>query len=70
VAAFSYLQPAIATSLGIWLLGEKLTQTVVIGGALILLGVYLTERERGDDALLQATADDKSKGRESAPQTT
>lgn len=49
VAAFSYLQPVIATSLGIWLLAEKLTWRVVVGGALILAGVYLTERERGEE---------------------
>jgi drug/metabolite transporter (DMT)-like permease len=48
VAAFGYLQPMIATGLGIWLLAEKLTVKVVVGGALILLGVYLTERERND----------------------
>ncbi len=49
VAAFSYLQPVIATALGIWLLSEKLSVRVVTGGALILLGVYLTERERGEE---------------------
>ena len=38
-----------ATALGIWLLGERLTHNVVIGGTLILLGVYLTERERGEE---------------------
>jgi drug/metabolite transporter (DMT)-like permease len=48
VAAFSYLQPVIATGLGIWLLSERLTVKVVVGGAFILLGVYLTERERND----------------------
>ena len=48
-AAFAYLQPGIATALGIWLLGESLTRRVVFGGALILLGVYLTEREREDE---------------------
>ena len=46
VSAFSYLQPVIATALGIWLLAERLTARAVVGGALILLGVYLTERER------------------------
>ena len=51
VAAFSYLQPIIATSLGVLLLAEKLTTAVVIGGALILLGVYLTERERGEESV-------------------
>ena len=48
VAAFSYLQPVLATGLGIWLLAERLTVRVVVGGPLILLGVYLTERERGE----------------------
>lgn len=46
VQAFSYLQPAFGTLLGIMLLGERLTPRVVIGGSVILLGVYLTERER------------------------
>jgi drug/metabolite transporter (DMT)-like permease len=45
VAAFNYLQPVIAAALGVWLLGEALTMQVVLGGILILLGVYLTERE-------------------------
>ena len=45
VAAFAYLQPVIAAALGVWLLGEALTGRVIGGGALILLGVYLTERE-------------------------
>ncbi len=48
VAAFSYLQPVIATAFALWLLAEKLTLGVVAGGVLILLGVYLTERERGE----------------------
>jgi len=49
VAAFSYVQPVIATGLGIWLLAERLTPKVVAGGVLILVGVYLTERERGEE---------------------
>jgi drug/metabolite transporter (DMT)-like permease len=49
VAAFAYLQPMIATSLGIWLLAETLTLPVAIGGGLILFGVYLSERERGEE---------------------
>jgi drug/metabolite transporter (DMT)-like permease len=48
-AAFNYLQPVIASALGIWLLSERLTSKVLIGGALILTGVYLTERERGEE---------------------
>ena len=47
-AAFNYLQPVIASGLGIWLLSERLTSKVLIGGGLILTGVYLTERERGE----------------------
>jgi drug/metabolite transporter (DMT)-like permease len=47
-AAFAYLQPVIAALLGAWLLGEKITPRVVGGGAVILLGVYLAERERGE----------------------
>jgi len=45
-AAFNYLQPVIASALGIWVLPERLTSKVLIGGGLILAGVYLTERER------------------------
>lgn len=48
-AAFNYLQPVIASGLGIWVLSERLTSKVLIGGALILVGVYLTERERGEE---------------------
>jgi len=47
VAAFAYLQPVMAALLGVWLLGERITPKLVAGGALILLGVYLAERERG-----------------------
>jgi len=47
-AAFAYLQPVVAALLGAWLLGEKITTRVVTGGALILMGVYLAERERGE----------------------
>jgi drug/metabolite transporter (DMT)-like permease len=48
VAAFAYLQPVVAALLGAWLLGERITLGVVAGGALILLGVFLAERERGE----------------------
>lgn len=46
-AAFAYLQPVIAALLGIWLLSERVGLDALIGGALILAGVYLTERQRG-----------------------
>lgn len=45
-AAFAYLQPVMAVALGVWLLGERVTSGEFAGGALILLGVYLTERQR------------------------
>jgi drug/metabolite transporter (DMT)-like permease len=48
VAAFAYLQPVVAALLGVWLLSERITSSVVGGGALILLGVFLAERERGE----------------------
>jgi len=56
VSAFSYLQPVIATGLGIWLVSERLTTKVVVGGITILLGVYLTERERGEEKEVNAMA--------------
>ena len=49
VAAFNYLQPVIASALGIWVLSERLTSKGLIGGGLILAGLYLTERERGEE---------------------
>lgn len=50
VAAFAYIQPVIATGLGIWLLHEMLTLKIILGGILIIAGVYITERERGEAA--------------------
>jgi drug/metabolite transporter (DMT)-like permease len=44
VAAFSYLQPVLATVLGVLALGERVTPPLVLGGAIIFSGVYLTER--------------------------
>lgn len=48
VAAFAYLQPLMAALMGVWLLGEKVSLGAVFGGALILFGVYFTERARGE----------------------
>ncbi len=48
VAAFSYLEPVIAAALGIWLLGEKVALGELMGGVLILVGMYLTECEGCD----------------------
>lgn len=44
--AFSYLQPLIATGLAVTLLGEGLNSSLVSGGALVLAGVWVTERAR------------------------
>jgi drug/metabolite transporter (DMT)-like permease len=44
VAAFSYLQPLLATVMAILLLGERPTTGLVSGGALVLLGVFLAEK--------------------------
>lgn len=44
VAAFSYAQPVIAASAGLAVLGEPVTATVAMGGALVLSGVWLTNR--------------------------
>lgn len=44
VAAFSYAQPVIAAVTGLLVLGEPVTGTVAAGGALVLAGVWLTNR--------------------------
>jgi drug/metabolite transporter (DMT)-like permease len=44
VSAFSYLQPLLATLMAIPLLGEHPTKSLVTGGALVLVGVFLAER--------------------------
>jgi len=49
VAAFNYLQPVFASILGVLILSERLTPKVFLGGAMILAGLYLTERERGEE---------------------
>jgi len=48
VAAFNYVEPVIATALGIWLLHDRVGLWGIIGGGMILLGVYFTERERSE----------------------
>ena len=44
VSAFIYLEPVIATLMGVAFLGEQITGTLVAGGTVIFTGVYLTER--------------------------
>ncbi|MFZ0213115.1 MAG: EamA family transporter [Candidatus Acidiferrales bacterium] len=43
LAMFTYVEPPLATLLGVILLGEKLTSMLIVGGGLILAGVYLAE---------------------------
>lgn len=44
VSALSYLQPLLATLMAVPVLGEVITPPLMLGGALILAGVYVTER--------------------------
>lgn len=44
VSAFSYLQPVFATAMGVALLGESLSLSVIAGGLVIFSGVLLAER--------------------------
>ena len=44
VAAFQYLQPVFATLMAVVILGEELTGAAMASGAVILAGVYVTER--------------------------
>lgn len=50
LGAFSYLHPVLTTLLGIGFLGERVTESLLGGGAMVLAGVYLIEsgpREEG-----------------------
>ncbi|TAM80627.1 MAG: DMT family transporter [Acidobacteria bacterium] len=49
VAAFNYIEPVMGTALGVWLLHDKVGLWGILGGGLILLGVYFTEWERGEE---------------------
>jgi O-acetylserine/cysteine efflux transporter len=44
LSAFNYLQPPLATALGVIFLGEPLTSLLLLGGGFILAGVAVTER--------------------------
>ncbi|MGH9397822.1 MAG: DMT family transporter [Terriglobia bacterium] len=41
-AAYIYLSPVIAIGLGVWLLSEIITWKVLVGGGMILFGLFLT----------------------------
>ena len=51
LAATTYIEPVLAMILGAIFLGEHFTPHVLTGGALVLTGVYITERSMGDEAL-------------------
>jgi drug/metabolite transporter (DMT)-like permease len=44
VSAFAYLQPLFATMMALPILDENLSSGIVLGGLLVLAGVWLTER--------------------------
>ena len=44
LSTLAYLQPLVATLLGVIFLGERISVPLVTGGAIIFAGVYLTER--------------------------
>jgi len=46
VAALTYLEPPLATLLAVAWLGENVTYAVLVGGVLVLAGVWVTERSR------------------------
>ncbi len=51
IAAFSYLLPVMATSFGIFLLGEHPSVQLFVGGGLVLAGVYLAETAAAGDRM-------------------
>jgi drug/metabolite transporter (DMT)-like permease len=44
LSAFNYLQPPLATGIGVLFLGEPLTTLLLLAGTMILVGVAVTER--------------------------
>jgi drug/metabolite transporter (DMT)-like permease len=44
LSAFNYLQPPLATAIGVLFLGEPLTSLLLLSGTMILVGVAVTER--------------------------
>ncbi|MDO8486843.1 MAG: DMT family transporter [Candidatus Curtissbacteria bacterium] len=50
---FFYLDPITGVALAVVLLGEKLTPTLILGGILIAIGVFLAEQKRRNHPLLK-----------------
>jgi len=44
LSAIQNIEPLVATLAAVWILGESITNTLVLGGLAILLGVYLAEK--------------------------
>jgi drug/metabolite transporter (DMT)-like permease len=51
LAATTYVEPVFVPILSVLLLGEHFTSHLLIGGALVLVGVYVTERALGEQAV-------------------
>jgi drug/metabolite transporter (DMT)-like permease len=50
VASYTYVQPVLATILGVVFLGEQLRMTVIIAGIMIFAGVWLATTRRAEPA--------------------
>ncbi len=48
LSAYNYLLPAMATLLGVWMLGERITVWSVVAGGVIFSGIFVVER-RSDE---------------------
>ena len=46
VGAFLYLEPLFTVAVAAWLLGETIRLGTMLGGAIILLGIWLVNRKR------------------------
>ncbi len=53
IAAFSYLLPVMATTFGIFILGEHASVQLFVGGGLVFVGVYLAETAAAGDRLAE-----------------
>ena len=51
LAATTYVEPVLVPILSVLLLGEHVTKNLLVGGALVLIGVYVTERALGEEAV-------------------
>ena len=54
--ALLYLEPLVAMAVAAAVLGERITVATIVGGAVILLGVWLVNRAQGAGAGREAIA--------------